>query len=713
MLKSILKSFLCICCLSIWFAVSAAAGDSHGYKKLDNEANTGAWSDNRDLEEDRLTMILKDMTDVATKNRMNADFVPGIITVLHGEDLEARGVRTLIEALRLAPGVDMNFSSLGIGSPRARGIGNPLSHGNFKILLNGSPINTTFRMNPAPDMPVEQIERIDITRGPTSAIYGEFGLFGVVDIITRKKGVHLEKNNRIFGSMGDGDAYLAGGILSMSIPGKKLKMCLNAAASQSGGPGFHSGPDKPAVFGPPTYAPGPLNERGELENVFYNLEYKDFSFQAELMSHRQEDFFSYSLPLHPSKDRIVPRDLFWGVEARQKINVRDRLNAEITLGWQRQSLEVGDAFLLKMHQEEKMTFDMHQDEDIFRTAVEFRWTGDSETRDGRPLHNVLLGLSLTHNKYGDIWFRTNFHPLYLHPKPEARYDGEAFGLYDELSRTTSSITFQDEYHASDHLTFTAGLRYDYYSDLVGNVSPRFAMVYRMNKHHVFKGQYTRTFRPPTLVEMRARDNVLMIGNPDLESEINDAFSLGYIYRNEQTVVRATLFHSEINHLIEVVDGQRSNMDSVRLRGVQLELERQLVMNILKLDANISTVDNTNSSTNKAIPGTAEWLINAGLIYRPFSFLTLAGQYRYVGKRLREPEDSREDLSAYHTVDLTGTVTDLPFKGFTIRAGIKNLFDEDVRYPAPLLKISGFHEPSHPEDYPRTGREWWMQVCYDF
>jgi len=77
----------------------------------------------------------------------------------------------------------------------------------------------------------------------------------------------------------------------------------------------------------------------------------------------------------------------------------------------------------------------------------------------------------------------------------------------------------------------------------------------------------------------------------------------------------------------------------------------------------------------------------------------------VGKRNRAADDPRDKLAGYDTIDVTGTVENLFLRGLTLRAGGKNVFDTDVRYP------SGF--PGYPEDYPQPGREWWVQLSYKF
>ena len=61
------------------------------------------------IESDKLVSIVEKWTDIATKNRLNADYVPGMVTVLYGKELEALGMRTVCEALTLVPGIDISL----------------------------------------------------------------------------------------------------------------------------------------------------------------------------------------------------------------------------------------------------------------------------------------------------------------------------------------------------------------------------------------------------------------------------------------------------------------------------------------------------------------------------------------------------------------------------------------------------------------------------
>ena len=150
------------------------------------------------------------------------------------------------------------------------------------------------------------------------------------------------------------------------------------------------------------------------------------------------------------------------------------------------------------------------------------------------------------------------------------------------------------------------------------------------------------------------------------------------------------------------DKQYKNKGRVNLRGIEIEFNKKIRSDI-KLNSNISFVDTDDINMNNQLEGSANWLANFGILCAPLRKTNVSMQYRYVGKRNRENPDTRKDLEGYNRFDLTGSFFYFANQGLTLRAGIKNLFDSDIKYPS---KIN-----TYPDDYPRPGRRWWMQISY--
>jgi iron complex outermembrane receptor protein len=293
-------------------------------------------------------------------------------------------------------------------------------------------------------------------------------------------------------------------------------------------------------------------------------------------------------------------------------------------------------------------------------------------------------------------------------------------LDENLSRRLWAILVQDQYAFNDRLTITAGLRFDSYDDVGDATSPRIAAVYQLTGEQTLKAQFARAFRPPTFLETSTKNNPVVTGSPNIESETINNYELGYIYNDGVSVARATLFYGALKELI-VIDTSASpnvytNNGKVDIVGTELEYSRKFNKHI-ELDSNITVQKAEDENNSKPVVGVASVLANVGMIYRVDRQYSIAGQYRYVGERSRAESDLRDDLAGYQTVDVTVTMKHLfehsAMEGAVVRAGIKNLFDADVVYAAPLTNFNGVEKPSYADDYPRPGREYWLQMAVRF
>jgi iron complex outermembrane receptor protein len=125
----------------------------------------------------------------ATKTARNPDDVPASITVITKEDIRKQNIQTVDEALAQVPGTfekrgkgwqDAHSASVSLRGFPAEGQKRTL------ILLDGQNISSGYSNSVSwNSMPVEYIERIEVIRGPFSALYGGSAMGGVINIITK------------------------------------------------------------------------------------------------------------------------------------------------------------------------------------------------------------------------------------------------------------------------------------------------------------------------------------------------------------------------------------------------------------------------------------------------------------------------------------------------------------------------------------------------
>ena len=129
------------------------------------------------------TIELKPVVVTATRAAVPSVLVPAATTVLRGTDLEAHGVRTVAQALQLVPGAHVveTGSYGGQTSLFMRGGENDY----VKVLVDGVPLNQPGGGLDLAHLTTDNVDRIEVVRGPASVLYGSDAVTGVVQIFTR------------------------------------------------------------------------------------------------------------------------------------------------------------------------------------------------------------------------------------------------------------------------------------------------------------------------------------------------------------------------------------------------------------------------------------------------------------------------------------------------------------------------------------------------
>jgi vitamin B12 transporter len=130
------------------------------------------------------TIPLREIVVTATRLPTPLHAVPAAVTVITGEELRARGVRFVADALRTVPGAQL----AGGGSPGA--ITSLFLRGGqsdyVQVLIDGVQVNEPGGAYDFAHLATHDIERIEIVRGPVSVLYGTDAVAGVVQIFTRE-----------------------------------------------------------------------------------------------------------------------------------------------------------------------------------------------------------------------------------------------------------------------------------------------------------------------------------------------------------------------------------------------------------------------------------------------------------------------------------------------------------------------------------------------
>jgi iron complex outermembrane receptor protein len=124
----------------------------------------------------------------ATKTEIPLSKAPSPVTVITAKQIRESGARTVPDLLRLVPGVNVRWNPMG-PTIDVRGFGESPRPNRLLLLIDGVPTNSGdtggLPLSPAYDLfPVQSIKRIEIVKGPGSALYGENAYWGVINIVT-------------------------------------------------------------------------------------------------------------------------------------------------------------------------------------------------------------------------------------------------------------------------------------------------------------------------------------------------------------------------------------------------------------------------------------------------------------------------------------------------------------------------------------------------
>ncbi|MGB1540279.1 MAG: TonB-dependent receptor plug domain-containing protein, partial [Rickettsiales bacterium] len=143
-------------------------------------------------EEDIFNLGLEDLMNTkvvtASKSKERAFDVAAAITVITNEDLRRSGYTNVMDALRMVPGMQVAQISTPSWSVGSRGFGDEYAN-KLLVMIDGRSIYTSTFSGVFWDevnLPMEDIDRIEVIRGPGATIWGANAVNGVINIVTKE-----------------------------------------------------------------------------------------------------------------------------------------------------------------------------------------------------------------------------------------------------------------------------------------------------------------------------------------------------------------------------------------------------------------------------------------------------------------------------------------------------------------------------------------------
>ncbi len=463
-------------------------------------------------------------------------------------------------------------------------------------------------------VPVELVERIEVSRGSGSIRTGSGAMGGVVNIITKKPSTEPVNSFSLNG--GSFDTYRAS--LFRSDQKENFDYSLGYSGFTTDGdydferPSFKSGG---IVIKPDPSSATRINNDSERQALDAKIG-REFDF-GRLQFSDNIMYMSRGEPGLASGS---------GVNAGQQAYAHERTTRNLAkLDWTTQGVgEFGtSAEASVFHRYERDHF-----KDPFPTLGN---PIDVETKDST------LGISLSSDWVLDFDSMGNAITLVADARrdrlstsdrPTVRRDNAAMGIQEEAS------------FWADQLTFVAGARYEDTEGYGGQWLPRVGLVVEPWSWLRFKANSARTYRIPSFDELYYPNKGFARGNPNLKPEKSHNSDVGVEVNFDQvfflSAVRlsGSVFHNEVEEsIVWMVINPNTisprNTGDATVDGLELLFSADLGP-FLSLSANYTNLDATLDKTDAELPGRADDETNLRLSLTPFAALKLVGELHEVG-----------------------------------------------------------------------------------
>jgi outer membrane receptor protein involved in Fe transport len=430
----------------------------------------------------------------AARHIQPLELSPSAVSVLTREDIVASGARTLPEALRLIPNMDINmvkplWYTIGI-----RGL-TYITSDTMLLLVDGRDVTFEFFGFPmwtVQHFSMDDVERIEVIRGPGSALYGSNAYAGVVNVITRKPG----DTPRAMASLRGGEHG------QFELEGRGS-----------------------AVFGPLALA------------ISGGLEREDMWTSRDVSGREvSRGRLVGSIDLGGENSLRIDTGIYDG-KGRFYTNLGDTTVRDGKSIYALACLDLGDLSIQTYY--DLWMFDLDFGFKLIYPPLnnlKLAEVPSTVARIDKFVTSAQHSLEFVANRltYGVEYVFNRYHSEVL---VDPLMIEHRFGVYaqDELDlKTLMKRLGNDDFMP---LSLTAGLRFDYNSITEYEFSPRAALVLSPGANHTIRLGYAHAFQKPTLFEsslsVRLENPIdpgltsLSMANPNLRNETIDSLELGY------------------------------------------------------------------------------------------------------------------------------------------------------------------------------------------
>jgi outer membrane receptor for ferrienterochelin and colicins len=627
--------------------------------------------------QDSETVLFEELpvVEAATLHVQTLTRAPANVTVVTKEEIRRYGYRTLSEALSNVRGFYVGSDGV-LENVGVRGFALPGDYNTrFLVMLNGHALtdnvyNAMYLFGQDFGLDMDLVERIEVIRGPSSALYGSNGIFATINIVT--KSPVGERRARVSTEMGSlGDAKLTGS--SSVYLGGSANLLL-------AGSGFYSRGRSLSVAELGRTTDGVSAQRGY--HTFANLIWGNWSAMA---------YFN-------ERKALAPMGWYLSEFGDKGTGERDSRNFT-EVAWQR---EVGKSGRLQW----RTYYDQFRYRGRYDYAAgEGEWVDQRDSAEGDRV-GTRLAYTLPAGGLVDLTLGGELNADLRNVQQTDNIAPQYQPLMYVSKRERAAALFaQQEWNISPRWTVYLGARYDVSRNFHNSLDPRVAAIYRASAQTTWKLLYGRAFRNPSVYEMfYGGPDTGYTQNPGLRPEKGHTFEV-VMERNlgRWADVVVCAYHYRLSGLIGagVLDSgevQYRNQSKMWSYGGELEarlhpgkrLETVASVNLMRMR------DSGGLGMMNSPPQVAQWRIAAPVAG---DRLRLSAAARWIGVR-RDADGDR--MAGVLLADATAGTKGL-HPSFDLEFGARNLLGR--RYADPL-------SPEHLlRRFPEPGRTVFLRLIW--
>lgn len=496
---------------------------------------------------------------IASKKTQKLSEAPSVISAFNRESIEQMGVTSLIDILNYIPGIETNIDINGYYRVSIRGI---RKDGNILLLINGIPVNDFYNGKALFDLPVEMIEKIEIIRGPGSALFGTNAVAGVIDITTRN-------TNSVSVTGGTNNTY--NGAINTKFTKKATDISVSGGYLSSDGANTEP-------FTEPLLANNTSESNRTLAEAYFISNIKNKALTFNLLGNTKEHGPWIGPVFIMAPDSKLQDNSFAG-----NISYKYELSDKVILTPKLYSTYFAHDFTVEEYPVgyKGNQYGLYKKENYsgynFGTELQadFNISENFNITSGIVNENMKLNsYSLLHNYYAVSGEHLdNFTNLI---SPDLTIETGQLGKQRRII-----AMYLQAFYSFKKISITAGGRFDNYSDFGSSVNPRLGIIYKAFKDLNFKFLYGQAFRAPTFNELYdkstsySKDGVY--GNENLEPERVQSYEFSAEYSIKKLIVRTNGFYNLGTNIIDVYDpdgtgkvGKYENVGNINGYGIEAE-----------------------------------------------------------------------------------------------------------------------------------------------